>query len=114
MTPAVVPPRLRFLIALVCGLLAGLVSHFRASTQPNPRDFAVVWGAARAIVSGADPYAVAAQTFYPLPGLLAGACGDAVTVTVLVGVALGAELPQAAASTATLASAAAAMAGRVR
>src|SRR5215468_6604267 len=42
------------------------------------------------------------------PGLLlAGACGDAVTVTVLVGAAPGVELPHAAASTATLASTAA-------
>ena len=44
--------------------------------------------------------------------LLAGACGVAVTVTVLVGVAPGVEPPQAAASTATVASAAAAMARR--
>jgi hypothetical protein len=74
-TQPVVPPRLRFLIALACGLLAGLISHFRASTQPNPRDLAVVWVAARAIIS-ADPYAVAAQTFVRCPGCSPGRRGS--------------------------------------
>jgi hypothetical protein len=50
--------------------LAGLIAHIRASTI-RPRDFTSIWEAARAIVSGHDPYTVAAQTFYPLPGLLA-------------------------------------------
>jgi hypothetical protein len=64
-------PRLRLLVSLALGLLAGLVSHFFASTKAKPRDFSVVWSAARALLQGHDPYTAVPGLLYPLPGIVA-------------------------------------------
>jgi hypothetical protein len=67
-----VPVRRRLGISAGLGILAGMVAQFWATTQAKPRDFLVVWSAARAIVHGAEPFTVATHTFYPLPSILAG------------------------------------------
>lgn len=68
--------RLRALVALSLGLLAGYVSFLKAVGDPDPRDFTQVWYAAGAILRGVDPYAVIgpglpfewpAPFLYPLP-----------------------------------------------
>jgi hypothetical protein len=64
-------PRLRLLTSLALGLLAGLISHFFASTQTKPRDFWVMWSAARALLHGHAPYAAVPGVLYPLPGIVA-------------------------------------------
>ena len=75
-----VPARLRFLISLALGLMAGLVAHM-AATLHKQRDFSLVWYSARAVLHGQDPYALigpgrayewVAGLFYPLPGVLVG------------------------------------------
>lgn len=64
--------RLRLLVSLSLGLLAGLISHFFASTQAIPRDFSTMWSAARALLHGQSPYVAVPGVFYPLPGIIAG------------------------------------------
>src|SRR4051794_24432724 len=66
-----VPSRPRLLVSLALGVLAGLASQFFASTQAKPRDFWVMWSAARALLHGQDPYALVPGVFYPLPGIVA-------------------------------------------
>jgi len=52
-----VPTRRRAVLAGLCGLLAALVTIQKNMREPTRRDFEQVWFAARAILSGADPYA---------------------------------------------------------
>jgi len=52
-----VPTRRRAVLAVLCGLLAAAVTIQKNLREPTPRDFEQVWFAARAILSGADPYA---------------------------------------------------------
>lgn len=75
-----VPPRRRFQISVALGLLAGLRAYLNGVLDPLPRDFAQVWYAARAVLSGYDPYAMIGPgrafewnwpLFYPLPAALA-------------------------------------------
>jgi hypothetical protein len=63
--------RLRLLVSLALGLFAGLISHFFAATQAKPRDFSVIWFAARALLHGQDPYSAVPGLLYPLPGVVA-------------------------------------------
>jgi len=63
--------RLRLLVSLALGLLAGLISHFFAVTQGKPRDFLHMWLAARAFLHGQDPYVAVPGVPYPLPGIIA-------------------------------------------
>lgn len=63
--------RLRLLVSVALGLLAGLISHFFATTQAKPRDFWTMWSAARALLHGQDPYVAVPGVFYPLPGIIA-------------------------------------------
>ena len=67
-----VPRPQRAITSVTLGLLAGLISHFWATTQAKPRDFLAVWEPARALLQGQDPHQLAAGSFYPLPGLIAG------------------------------------------
>src|SRR6476619_7094140 len=52
-----VPTGQRAAVAVLCGLLAALVTIQKNLREPTPRDFEQVWFAARAILAGADPYA---------------------------------------------------------
>jgi hypothetical protein len=67
--------RSRLLISVGCGVLAGLRTYLISDTAARPRDFGQIWYAARALLSGADPYALIgpgrqfdwpAPFFYPL------------------------------------------------
>jgi hypothetical protein len=63
--------RLRLLVSVALGLLAGFISHFFATTQTVPRDFSTMWWAARALLHGQSPYTAVPGVFYPLPGIIA-------------------------------------------
>ena len=63
--------RLRLLVSLALGLLAGFVSHFFATTQAKPRDFWYMWLAGRALLQGQNPYEAVPGLPYPLPGVFA-------------------------------------------
>jgi hypothetical protein len=63
--------RLRLLVSVALGMLAGLISHFFATTQTVPRDFSTMWSAARALLHGQNPYTAVPGVFYPLPGIIA-------------------------------------------
>ena len=49
-------PRRRLLVAMACGVIAGLVTVKANAVQPYPRDFGPVWFAGRAILHGVNPY----------------------------------------------------------
>jgi hypothetical protein len=70
--------RLRLLLSAAVGVYAGLFAMINVS-GPIPRDFTQVWLAARAILAGADPYAVVGPgltydwpypLLYPLPAAI--------------------------------------------
>ncbi len=51
-----VPTRTRFLLAVLCGCIAGAVTVQKNQLLPFPRDFGQVWFAARMILRGVNPY----------------------------------------------------------
>ena len=51
-----VPTRTRAALAMLCGLLAGMVTVQKNIREPTPRDFEQVWFAARALLAGTSPY----------------------------------------------------------
>jgi hypothetical protein len=64
-----VPRASRFRLSLILGIAAGIVAFVEAITVPDrPRDFSVIWLAARDVLHGQNPYAQG--VFYPLPGVL--------------------------------------------
>jgi hypothetical protein len=63
--------RLRLLMSVALGLLAGFGSRRSATSQTVPRDFSTMWSAARALLHGQNPYAAVPGVFYPLPGIIA-------------------------------------------
>jgi hypothetical protein len=63
--------RLRLLVSVALGVLAGVASHRIATTQTVPRDFSIMWSAARALLHGQHPYTAVPGVFYPLPGIIA-------------------------------------------
>jgi hypothetical protein len=64
------------LLALLCGLLAGFITHQKNVLEPTPRDLEQVWFAARSILAGVNPYPLVGPglalnwpfpLLYPLP-----------------------------------------------
>ena len=51
-----VPSRPRTVLAVFCGLLAGMITIQKNLREPTPRDFEQAWYAARAILAGTNPY----------------------------------------------------------
>ena len=66
-----VPTSRRFALSVLIGLLAACLAGFRAATASQPRDFTVLWEAARALLVGQDPYAAQPGLLYPLPSVVA-------------------------------------------
>jgi hypothetical protein len=69
----------RFLVCMVIALFVGHFTYYVASVSPTHRDFAQVWYAARAVLSGANPYEVIGRLrtfhwpwpfYYPLPAAI--------------------------------------------
>jgi len=58
-------------LSLACGLLAAQLSYLRAASESRPRDLAALWIAARALLSGHDPYTASPGLLYPLPSVIA-------------------------------------------
>lgn len=76
-----VPTRVRLLVSVALGVLAGISAHKFADPAHGVRDFTLVWYGAGAVLRGQDPYALVgpgktfeyiAPLYYPLPGLLVG------------------------------------------
>lgn len=51
-----VPTRIRVLLSVALGCVAGAMTALESARIPGPRDFGQVWFAARSILSGVDPY----------------------------------------------------------
>lgn len=74
------PPRAALKIAVVAGLLAGIVSYVFALRHASFGDFLAWWYGARVLLEGGNPYStppdvapffIAEQLFYPLTALVA-------------------------------------------